>query len=79
MYSETNFYFQNMKNQVLHNKFEFGSFGLQIRTNYLDSDPAKRFGSFRIRIRIHNNGKEGVAQFQPELVQISRPPLIPPV
>jgi len=30
----------------------FGSFPLRIRTNYLDPDPAKKSGSFRIRI--HN-------------------------
>jgi len=45
-----------MKNQVSLNRFLFGSFRLQIRIriSYSDPDPAKRVGSFRIRI--HNTG-----------------------
>jgi len=46
-----------MKNQVLHNKFIFGSFRLRIQTNLSDPDPypEKRFEFFRIRI--HNNDR----------------------
>ena len=52
-------------------KFVFGTSWLRIRTNFSDPDPAKSFGSFRIRIhndpfksfRIHNTGTDAYNTF----------------
>ena len=41
-----------MKTQAYLFKTSFGSYWLRIRTNYSDPDPAKRFGSFRIRVQL---------------------------